>query len=837
MAKPALAAQTPQTPPTTALRVVANADTGPASAPVTRRVEPRLQIPPYDLDAALTLERELGVGHVLAQVLVRRGLGDPRSAREFLEPREQHPPAAFAGIERAVATIERHIRAGTRITIHGDYDVDGVCATAILVRALRSLGADVNWFIPDRLEDGYGLAIETVRRLAARDTRLLITADCAITAVEEVKAASALGVEVVVTDHHHPLASGVLPDCAIVHPAVCGYPCAELCGAGVAFKLAQALGAATAEQDIELVALATVADLMPLRGENRRLVRAGLRAMAGTARPGLRALMAVASVDPSALDAQALGFRLAPRINAAGRLRRADAGLELLLTDDPGRAAEIASELDQLNAERRAVEQRIAWEVEARAAELGDRSVLVLAGEGWHPGVIGIVASRIVERYHRPAIVIALEEGVGKGSGRSIPGFDLLGALHASADQLERYGGHRAAAGLTIRPDRIEAFAAAIERHARAVLTPELRAPVEPIDAIVSGSELGLKLAEELELLEPTGLGNPRARLLVPGARLRDVRPMGDGRHARFMVTAGGTRTPAVSFGCDGRVPGEPGQPVDASFRLERNFWNGAVEPRLVLRCAWPCAPDPIEVLGERDDYLVGGAGGAGRSAGRGRRLLPGARRALDRRGQSPLAVLADALAAGGPLLAVCADVGRRLPGLAPRVGGFSLIAYHALERDPALLERFPQVVALDPPACASHAALLRLGEGYAHLGWGEPELRFAEQMHELEYGLRASLVALYRVLRLRQRVAGEELEHLLRGEGPHGRPARLAGRLIKVLAELELVSLDPELPALAIAGVAPTALDRSPSYRVYAKRHEDGRQFLSNNENPPASS
>jgi single-stranded-DNA-specific exonuclease len=210
-------------------------------------------------------------------------------------------------------------------------------------------------------------------------------------------------------------------------------------------------------------------------------------------------------------------------------------------------------------------------------------------------------------------------------------------------------------------------------------------------------------------------------------------------------------------------------------------------------------------------------------------------RRVLDRRGESPLAVLADALAAGGPVLAVCADVSRRLAGLRARLGGFSLISYHALEHDPSVITRFPQVVALDPPACPSHAPLLSDGPGYTQLGWGEPELRFAQQMHELEYGLRASLVALYRAVRLRERVAGEELERLLRGEGPHGRPARLAGRLIKVLAELELVSLDPALPALVIAGVTPTALDRSPSYRVYAKRHEDGRRFLSKNANPRA--
>jgi single-stranded-DNA-specific exonuclease len=841
MAEPALAAQAVQAPPPASLRVVADQQPPAAGRPPPTPArspgpEPALEISSYDLSAALALERELGIGHVLAQVLVRRGFLNAASAREFLEAREAHPPSAFEGIERALAVIERHVRAGSKITVHGDYDVDGVCATAILVRALRALGANVNWFLPGRIDDGYGLSIETVRRLAARGTGLLITADCAITAVEEVAAAGTLGLEVVVSDHHQPRPTGELPDCPIVHPSVCGYPCAELCGTAVAYKLAQALGAPTAQEDVELVALATVADLMPLRGENRSLVRQGLEALASTAKPGLRALMAVAGADPSALDAGVLGFRLAPRINAAGRLRRADAGLELLLTEDGQRAAEIAEELDHVNGERRAVEQRIAWEAEARAVELGERSAFVLAGEGWHPGVIGIVASRIVERYHRPVVMVALDGELCSGSARSIPGFDLLGALHECSEHLERYGGHRAAAGLTIRRDRLERFRAALERHAQELLTPELLQRVESVDAIVSGSELGLALAEELELLEPSGIGNPRSRLLVPGGRFGDLHPMGEGRHARFTVTAGGTRTPAVAFGWEGKLQAKPGEPVDATFRLERNFWNGAVKPRLVLRNAWPCAPGPIEVLGERADYLRDMIEELGEQPqGRADPGVAEARTVLNRRGESPLAVLADALAAGGPVLAVCADVPRRLEGLAARIGGFSLVSYHALEREPSILARFAQLVALDPPASGVQAGLLEAGSGFTHLAWGEPELRFAQQMHELEYGLRASLVALYRALKVRERVAGEELERLLRGAGPHGRPARLAGRLIKVLAELELVSLDPELPALAIAGLAPTALERSPSYREYSKRHEDGRRFLSS-ANPQAS-
>jgi single-stranded-DNA-specific exonuclease len=792
---------------------------------------PRLEIPPYDLAAAVALRRELGISHVLAQVLVRRGITAAVAAQAFLEPRDAHPPAAFAGIDGALAVIERHIAQGSRIVVHGDYDVDGVCATAIMVRALRARGADVGWYLPDRLSDGYGLSLGTVTRLAERGTGLLVTVDCAITAVNEVAAACRAGLEVVVCDHHSPRADGELPECEIVHPAVCGYPCPELCGTAVAFKVAQALEAATAEEDLELVALATVADLMPLVGENRRLVREGLTALSRTARPGLRALMSVAGVDPSALDTHALAFRLAPRINATGRLRRADAGLELLLTEDEQRAAQIAAELDRVNAERRAVEQRIVWEAEAQVAEQGERRSYVLAGEGWHPGVVGIVASRVVERHHRPVVVVGLEGDEGSGSARSIPGFDLLGALHVTAEHLERYGGHRAAAGLTIHRARLEAFREAFERHAQEVLSDELLVSLERVDAVASGRELGLELAEELERLEPCGIGNPRPRLLVPGARLRDLRPMGEGRHLRFSVGSGGISARAVAFGCDGRLGVEPEEPVDATFRLERNFWKGAVEPRLVLGHAWPCGVGGdriIELLAEPDDYLGAVLTELDHDPAPGALVVARTRAVLDRRGHSALAVLADAVATGGSVLAVCADARRRLAGLKTRSGGFALISYHGLARNVSIAERFGQLVALDPPSSPAAATLLDVGRGYTHLAWGEPELRFAQQMHELEYGLRPSLAVLYRALRERGRVAGEELEHLLRGDGPHGRPAHLAARLIKVLAELELVSLDRDLPALAIASDAPTALERSPAYRAYAECYEDGRRFLS---------
>ncbi len=362
-------------------------------------------IPPYDFAVAARLEAELGISHTLAQVLVRRGHGNPADARSFLAADVSHPLDAFGGLRAGARRIHEHLARGSRVTVHGDYDVDGVCSTAILVRALRTLGGDVDWYLPSRIDDGYGLSAATVERLARRGTGLLVTVDCGITAVAEVAQARSLGIDVVVTDHHSPRADGSLPDAPIVHPRVGGNPWPDLCAAGVAYKLAGALleqaghDPALADADLDLVALATVADVVRLQGENRRLVREGLKVLGATKKVGLRALMRVAKVDATRLDASCLGFRLAPRINAAGRLYRADAGLELLLTPDEDRARAIAEELDAVNHERRDVETRMRFEAEAMARELGpDVPAYVLAAEGWHPGVIGIVASRIAER-------------------------------------------------------------------------------------------------------------------------------------------------------------------------------------------------------------------------------------------------------------------------------------------------------------------------------------------------------------------------------------------------------------------------------------------------------
>jgi single-stranded-DNA-specific exonuclease len=562
-----------------------------------------------DCDAAdvARLREQLGVSDALAQVLVRRGYRDPRLASAFLAADERHELDAFTGLREAAELIVSKASAGRQITIHGDYDVDGVCSTAVLVRTLRKLGTRVDWYLPDRAADGYGLSAATVGRLAERGTELLITADCGITAVEEVALARSYGIETIVSDHHLPRADGVLPAAPIVHPTLSGYPCRELCAAAVAYKLAQGILAAAGhnpsgcEEDLDLVALATIADVVPLVGENRGIVRRGLRALAGTSKPGLRALMSVARVDPSKVDERAVGFALAPRINAAGRLYRADAALELILTDDPIRAAQIAQELDRANTERRQTEQTIRREAEAQAAQLGgpdECSAYVLAGEGWHPGVIGIVASRLVERLARPVVMISLEGDTARGSGRSVAGYDLLAGLTACDTHLVRYGGHSAAAGVELSREAVKSFAAALDAHARREISPDELVPRERVDAIVNGAQLGMELAEELTALAPFGNGNPTISLMIAGAMLRDVRTMGEGKHARFTVESDGVHARAVAFGNDGKLGVEEGEPVDATFALEVNEWKGVSEPRLVLRRVRPTqAVEPRQIV------------------------------------------------------------------------------------------------------------------------------------------------------------------------------------------------------------------------------------------------
>src|SRR5215213_5119539 len=572
---------------------------------------------PYQVATGRRLASDLGVSPVVGSILARRGFAEVDEARRFLAAEDSHDPRSLPGVPAACDLILEHVRRGSVIAVFGDYDVDGVCSTTMLIRTLRVLGADPVWELPNRFDEGYGLSAPAVERLAGRGVELLVTVDCGITAVEQVAGARAAGLDVVITDHHRP--GEALPDCTVVHPALGEYGCAELCASGVVLKLSEALFAsagrdpAEAAQDIDLAALATVCDLVPLRGENRRIVREGLVALGRTRRPGLRALMEVGGVAPAELSEHSLGFRLGPRINAAGRMQRADAALELLLTDDAARAGEVARELDFLNRDRQEAETRILFAAEAACAPQAHQGAIVVAGEGWHPGVVGIVASRLVERWRRPCVAVALEGDSGRGSGRSISAYDLYAGLAAASEHLARFGGHRMAAGLELDADAVEPFRRALAAHAGAALSPADLIPVERVDAVVPGGELGLELAEDLELLRPFGMGNPQPTLLVPSARFERVTGMGEEKqHSRFtLVTAGGARSRGVAF-----VPAESARAGGGRAARHR---PAAREESLEGRGR--ATRDPARALPDR--------GGRAARRRRGRALLGGAARGL----------------------------------------------------------------------------------------------------------------------------------------------------------------------------------------------------------------
>jgi single-stranded-DNA-specific exonuclease len=544
------------------------------------------------------------VSEVTAAVLARRGLADPDAAGRFLAAElPGHDPLLLGDMAVASERIRKALEEGKRICVHGDYDVDGICATALATPVLRELGADVAWHLPSRFEEGYGVSTDTLSRLADDGVGLVLTVDCGITAVDEVAEARERGLEVVVTDHHRP--GDTLPDCPVVATRPSSYPFPELCGTGVAHKLGEALLGAdhpVVRRNLDLVALATIADVVPLQDENRALAAAGLRTLAATPRPGLQALMRSSRVDPAAVDAGAVAFRLAPRINAAGRLGRPDVALELVLTEDGDEARRLAEQLEELNRDRQAVEERILREavaaVEAMPEPRRRRRAYVLWREDWHEGVIGIVASRLVERFRRPIVLITRSSEGWKGSGRSISQFDLHGALAACAEHLERFGGHRAAAGLAIDESRIDAFAEAFAAHADACLAPDDLVEVVRVDAVVSARDLTLELAEELGRLAPFGLGNPEVTLLVPATQAVTPATVGDGKHLRFRVRQRGRDAgSAIAFGQGSHLDRLRAAGLfDVAFRLQENHWNGTVAPQLVVRRIFD-TPDGYEEL------------------------------------------------------------------------------------------------------------------------------------------------------------------------------------------------------------------------------------------------
>ena len=751
-------------------------------------------VEPCPPEEAAALAEALGIRRTTAEVLIRRGHTTPDAARAFLEQDgPAHDPMRLGDMAAACERIEQAIAAGERICVHGDYDADGICATALAVTVLRGLGANVESHLPSRFEEGYGLAVETVERLAADGVRLLVTVDCGITAVDAVARGRELGMDVIVTDHHRP--AEALPDCTRVCTRPSDYPFPELCGTGVVFKLAEALhrragrDPAELEQHLDLVALATVADVVPLRDENRGLVRAGLRRLRRTSKPGLRALMAVARVDRAHASSTDVGFRLAPRINAAGRLCHPDAALELLLTADEQRARALAERLEALNRERQAVEDGITREavdqVEAADDAWRARRAYVLHDPEWHEGVIGIVASRLVERYGRPVVLIAGDGDEAKGSGRSIAAYDLHAGLTATASHLTRFGGHRVAAGLTMRSEDVEAFAAALAGHAGEHLSDADLQRTQRIDAVLAPAETSLELADELDRLEPFGLGNPGVMLLAPAAALHQVKRIGEGRHLRMAVELGGFRCGAVWFG---RGPAadelRSGGRFDVAYRLSRNEWNGSASAQMLVRA--------VAAVVEGADPIphVNGARPAAASAG-----------VEDSRGGGvQIATVARLVAAGEPALVLVADARRRARMLrnvlrAERLGSgwVELAEYGAADAD-RIAARFHHVVALDPPSDAAAGELLaELGSRlHVHLVWGPAEVEFAREVVSLRAPMRDVLAAVWRADR-----DGTALTL----------PSETVERCRAVLRE---VGLDPG--AVAAAKVD---LDSSPTYRA----------------------
>ena len=784
----------------------------------------RWRADPYEVAAGRRLAEGLGVSPVVGSILARRGFSEVGEARRFLAAEESHDPRTLPGVPDACELIVDHVRRGSVIAVFGDYDVDGVCSTAMLLRTLRALGADPVWELPSRFDEGYGLSAGAVERLAARGVELLVTVDCGITAVEQVAAARSAGLDVVITDHHRP--GEALPGGTVVHPALGDYGCPELCASGVVLKLSEALYAAAgrdpgeAGEDIDLAALATVCDLVPLRGENRRIVREGVVALSRTRKPGLRALMEVAGVAPGEVSEHSFGFRLGPRINAAGRMQRADAALELLLTDDDARASEVARELDFLNRDRQEAETRILFAAEAAAAAQAHQAAIVVAGEGWHPGVVGIVASRLVERWRRPCVVIALDGDRGRGSGRSISPYDLHAGLAECSEHLSRFGGHRMAAGVELDAESVEPFRRALAAHAAAHLAPDDLIPVERVDAVVPGGDLGLELAEDLELLRPFGMGNAQPTLLVPAARFERVTAMGEEKeHSRFtLVTAGGKKSRGVAFRSrPSELAPASEQPHDIALRLEKNHWNGVTEPRVLLRALCPTALGEIRVLGEEGGFWEEVRGALSAPGGA---PAAGAGVVEDRRCEGFAGVAGDLFSSGESVLVAVADIPRRRAGLEAVVAGLSegpmaVVSWAALAGDPGLTNGFGHLVALDPPPGGARDPLLGAAPR-AHLAWGPVEADFAMNAYRAAFDLRPQLTDVFLALReLPEDASAEELQGALCGAGRYPRDVRTCARLLSVLVELNLIELDLKTPACRVVDSVRSDLELSATFRA----------------------
>ncbi|MCU0607941.1 MAG: single-stranded-DNA-specific exonuclease RecJ [Candidatus Edwardsbacteria bacterium] len=559
-------------------------------------MEKRWILHPADEGQANALAVELGVSPLIARLLLTRGVAVPADARRFLSPAlaDLHDPFLLPDMDRTVDRVDRALAAGERLMVYGDYDVDGITATALLVRGLARLGADVGWYLPNRSREGYGISAAGIDEAARRGVALVISVDCGITAHAEIDYARQLGIDVVVTDHHETKDS--LPAaCAVVDPkrADSAYPYQELAGVGVAYKLLQALcrrhglPEADLEADLDLVALGTVADIVPLTGENRVLAKFGLEALRRSGKPGIRALLEVTGLRDRPLDSGQIVFMLAPRINAAGRMGDAGTALRLLLTGDAAEAAAIARDLDEENKRRKAVDDEILEQAVALVGsdvDLERDKVIVLASESWHQGVIGIVASRLVEQFYRPTVLIAVDGDRGKGSARSIANFHLHEALKECQDLLLGFGGHKFAAGLSIEAGRIPAFRERLNEVAGRTLSAEDFVPCQPLDAEVDLDALDAETARGFARFAPFGPGNRHPVLAAMRSRVVGSPCIVGRNHLKFKVKHRQRIFDSIGFSLGGMLAEveDPDAAVDLAFVLEENEWQGRT--RLQLR-------------------------------------------------------------------------------------------------------------------------------------------------------------------------------------------------------------------------------------------------------------
>ena len=534
--------------------------------------------------------KELNILPITAKLLINRGLVDIGEAFSFLSPNinEIHDPFLMKDMDKAVERVLSAIANGEKIAVFGDYDVDGTTATALLKLFFTELGVEVESYIPERLTEGYGLSTSPVDTLAGKGVTLIITTDCGVSNFDEITYASTVGVDVIITDHH-VVPDNAPPAFAIINPRQkgCEFPFKGLAGVGVAFNFAMGIrkglreaGHFASEKDVpnlkrylDLVCIGTVADMVPLVEENRLLVKYGIEVLKNTDRPGLKALKSVAGVRGDSLDAETISFQLAPRINAAGRVSRADIALELLTTVDPGRARELARELDSINCSRQEMEREIYSEAEALLKKEEGKKGFVLSSENWHPGVIGIAASKLVNQYNRPTVMIALDGDIGRGSARGIKNFDLLEGIKSCAHLLERYGGHKAAAGFTIKKENIEAFKSAFLAFVETSLTDDdLIAEVE-LDAVVNLDEVDARFIREIEKLSPFGISNREPLFCAEDTHIVNTQIVGQ-KHLRLKVKHKGAPIKAIAFGMSGLHPMK-GAGFDLVFRPYMDDWQG----------------------------------------------------------------------------------------------------------------------------------------------------------------------------------------------------------------------------------------------------------------------